>query len=295
MELRHIRYFLTLSEELHFRRAAEKLFIAQPALTRQIRELEEELGVRLFNRDKRSVTLTHAGKYLQQEGYQMLKQAERIRLSISDMGKTLSGSLRLGCIGSAVNIIVPSLMKAVKDELPGIKAVLSEATTQDLTKHLLDRQIDVALCRPVESPKIRSRVVYSENVLVAVARDSKWSLGSESSVADLSDIPFILFPREAGYVFRDQIVNICMQRDFLPEVAFESIHANTLLRLVEQDLGISIIPESLATGYDLQVNYFKIRELDIPLDLAVLCRSDNDDEIVNQLMQIIISQRWATI
>ncbi|MEM7297679.1 MAG: LysR family transcriptional regulator, partial [Bacteroidota bacterium] len=245
MELRHIKYFLTLAEELHFRRAAEKLFIAQPALTRQIKDLEQQLGTVLFNRDKRNVSLTPSGRFLQQEGYQLLKKVETIENSIADMGTTLTGSVTIGCIGSAMTNILPNLIAKMSEQFPNVKTHLVEATTLDLLNQLQDGQIDVMIGRPhKEVASILSERVLTDSTMLVTAANSKWKIDENAQISDLKRVPFIVYPRSAGAYFRDQLVSTCSHHDFYPQITHESINAFSILKLVEKDIGISLMPKS---------------------------------------------------
>lgn len=288
MELRHLRYFLTLAEELHFRRAAEKLFIAQPALSRQIKELEGDLGVSLFKRDRRNVALTLAGKFLQEEGYKLLRQVNTIKSSISGYGKSLSGNINMGCIGSSMSIIVPALIERVSAEMPGVRINIIEDTTRNLLNGLIDGKLAFAFCRPMEqSPKITYEVIYEESTCLVVAKNNKWLLNNNSKIKDLTDVPFILFPREAGSYFRDRIINACSLHGFFPKITHESIQANTLFRLVEKDLGVSVVPQSLAKGYSLNIEFLEIKEMKIPLQLAVAYKPQGLDEITQLIINMV--------
>lgn len=289
MEFRHIRYFLVLSEELHFRRASDKLFIAQPALSRQIKDLEDELGVTLFKRDRRNVSLTLAGKYLQDEGYKLLKHVETIQSSISEVGSTLSGLVNIGYIGSAMNAILPDLIRQIGIKLPKVKTNLVEETSQNLWNALIDRKVDVIFSRRVdENASILSHKTLEEPTVLAVSKDNQWSVGESSKVHDLKDVPFILFPRKAGPSFRDQIIRICSSHGFYPKITHESIYGNSILRLVEKDLGISILPKSLIKGYSLNIEAFELKDINIPVSLYVSCRKDENDEVVKAIMEMVV-------
>ncbi len=291
MELRHIKYFLTLSEELHFRRAAEKLFIAQPALTRQIKELERQLGTPLFLRDKRNVSLTPAGKFLQKEGYDLLKKVELIKASITDMGATLTGVVKIGCIGSAMSHILPNLIDEMAKELPKVKTHLVEDTTLNLLNQLQDGQIDLMIGRPHRKvATIHSERVFQDFTVLAIASNSKWTLNENSETSDLAQIPFIIYPRSAGAYFREQLMSRCAVHGFTPQIKHESINAFSILKLVEKDLGISIIPESIARGYNLEVDYLKFDEISIPLDLVVSYRTDLNHELPMAMKNLIKEQ-----
>lgn len=291
MELRHVKYFLTLAEELHFRRAAEKLFIAQPALTRQIKDLEQELGVVLFKRNKRNVSLTMVGRFLQQEGYQLLKRVEMIKSSIADLGSTMTGAINIGCIGSAMTSILPNLLEEMGVKFPKVKTNIVESTTQNLLNLLQDGQIDILIGRPhKEISHIHSEKIFTDSTLLAVASKSKWNISETSEVSDLKDIPFIIYPRSAGNYFRDQILAACGQYGFYPQIKHESINAFSILKLVEKDIGISIMPRSITQGFNLQVKYLEIDQLNIPLDMVVSYRTDLDYELPKTVVQIINQQ-----
>ena len=288
MEFRHLTYFLVLSEELHFRRAAEKLFIAQPALTKQIKELEASLGVILFKRDKRNVSLTPAGTFLQREGYKLIKHRDMIQSSVAEIGNTLSGTITLGCIGSAMMAVVPELIQKIDAELPGIRTQLIEDTTQNLLNALLDGRIDIMFTRPIKQlPHISSMVIHQESTVVAVAKNSRWAINQHSSLAALAHVPFLLFPRSAGVAFRDQIVRACSKYQFAPYIKHESIHAPFLLRLVEKDLGVAILPYSIAQSYHYAVDYWDLQDIRIPVDLVVSYRSDNYEGLVKHILAMI--------
>lgn len=289
MELRHIRYFITLAEELHFRKASERLFIAQPALSRQIIELEKELGVQLLKRDKRNVSLTLAGKHLQNEGYKILKQMETLQNTLSDQGKTINGTLHIGHIGSAINILIPDFLGVLNQKMPSIKTTLFEDTSNKLAFSLLDRKVDIIFCREVTFlGNIQSAKIYQEETIVAVAKNSRWKIGQSTDLSSLRNVPFILFPREAGHAFRSQIETACAQHHFFPQIIHESISSNSLLRLVEKDLGISILPKSLTKGYNLNIEFIEIKDLSIPIELFVAIRKDENDEIVKEAFKMAV-------
>ena len=286
MEFRHLQYFITLAEELHFRRAAEKLFIAQPALSRQIKDLEERLGVTLFKRDKRNVSLTSAGKFLQQEAYPLLKKVAEIESSITNKRLTTSGFLRIGCIGSAMAEIVPQLISQLSQEWPQVETHVIEDTTQNLLYMLIDGQIDVLFGRPHQQlANIASEVIFTDTSIVAVARANRWGIDTASKVEDLRGVPFILFPRSAGTFFRDQIVRTCAKYDFFPEIRHESLNSFSLLKLVEKGLGISVLPKSITESYQLDIVYLEMTELVMPLDLVLSYRRDQKTEVVQDLLE----------
>ena len=239
----------------------------------------------LFKRDKRNVSLTPAGTYLQNEGYRLIKHRDTLVATLAEMGNTVRGTITIGCIGSSV---VPALIRKVDAEFPGITTQLVEDTTQNLLNALLDGRIDVMFSRPIKAlPHVASVVVHRENTLLAVAPDSRWSIHRHSTVGELAKVPFLLFPREAGAAFQDQIVLACAQHGFAPRIKHESIHAPFLLRLVEEDLGVSIVPRSLSESYRFRVEYLDMPDLRIPLDLVASYRTDGESGPIQKLLAMI--------
>ncbi len=288
MEFRHIRYFIVLSEELHFRRAAEKLHIAQPALSRQIKELEQTLGVLLFKRDRRNVALTPSGQFLQKEGYQLMKKMDFISTSIADIGHSIHGHINIGCIGSAMHNVLPGYLNKIQQKLPGIHTKIMESNSTDLLQRLQDGALDIVFCRPVPSSKtVVSKVVFNEKTVVAMAQNNQWGLHANSRAADFSDVPFILYPKEAGTEYRNQIMRIAAHHNFVPKVQHESLHASTILKLVEQDLGITILPYSLAQGFNLAIDFYGIQDWTMPLELAVFYKKNIQDQAIQKVIQLL--------
>lgn len=287
MELRHIKCFLTLAEELHFRKAAEKLFIAQPALTRQIKVLEEELGTLLFKRDKRNVSLTLAGQYLQREGYQLMKKVHQIETSIAEMG-SMTGMINIGYIGSAMSSVLPSLLEEMGREFPKVQTHLVEDTTQNLLNGLLDGHIDILLGRPHRKiPYVHSEVVHVDKPVLVTAVNSRWKQDSKTNLGYFAEAPFILYPRSAGASFRDTLISACDKSGFQPMIKHETIHAYSILKLVEQDLGVSVLPESIARGHSLAIEYDELAALDMPLELVASYRTDVDHELPKVMLGML--------
>src|SRR5690606_18323363 len=148
------------------------------------------------------------------------------------------GTLHIGHIGSAINISIPYFLQVLNHEMPYLKTTLFEGTSKELATTLIDRKIDIIFCREITFVEnIQSVKIYEEETVLVVAKDSKWKINPSTKLSSLKDVPFILFPREAGPGFREQIEKVCAQSDFFPQVIHESINSNTLLRLVEKDLG----------------------------------------------------------
>jgi DNA-binding transcriptional LysR family regulator len=251
MELRRIRYFIVLSEELHFGRAAQRLNIAQPPLSQQIRVLEDELGARLFDRSNRRVELTAAGKALLPEARALVAQAERTgevarRAQLGELGE-----LRVGFTGSAAfGSVIPKLIFEFRRRLPEVHLRLQELTTQQQLTAMLERRLEVAFVRGVTPPDLPSSLQVTrlfEDALVVVLPSQHPLAARESalSVEALKDEGFVMFPRESGTGVYDQIISLCQQAGFAPRLAQEARESPTIVGLVAAGLGVAIVPASL--------------------------------------------------
>lgn len=266
VDLRRIRYFLVLSEELHFGRAALRLNIAQPPLSQQIRVLEEELGAQLFARSNRRVELTETGKALVPEARALIAQAERTGIVVQRARRGEMGELRVGFTGSsAFSAVIPKLIFEYRRRLPGMHLRLEELTTQQQLTAMLERRLEVAFVRSATRPELPPALHATRlfaDALVAVL-PPQHRLASDTgalSVDALKDEPFVMYPRESGTGVYDQIMTLCQQSGFVPQVAQEAQAAPTMVGLVAAGLGVALVPASLSSINVNGVVYRSLRE-----------------------------------
>lgn len=247
MELRHLRYFVVLAEELHFGRAAEKLHISQPPLSMQIRALEEELGVTLFNRTQRHVSLTQAGQALLQEARQVLARMEQAVLVTRRAGRGEIGQLAVGFISVADYNVLPVVLREFRRRYPLVNLTLREATTDAQVADLVAGRLDVGfLLPPVAEPALESVPVLREPLIAALPEKHPLARGTgRLALERLRDAPFILFPRPYAPGLYDDIVSCCKAAGFSPRVEQEAIQMQTIVSLVSAELGVALIPASL--------------------------------------------------
>lgn len=247
MELRHLRYFVVLAEELHFGRAAEKLHISQPPLSMQIRALEEELGVTLFNRTQRHVSLTQAGQVLLQEARQVLARMEQAVLVTRRAGRGEIGQLAVGFISVADYNVLPVVLREFRRRYPLVNLTLREATTDAQVADLVAGRLDVGfLLPPVAEPALESVPVLREPLIAALPEKHPLARGTgRLALERLRDAPFILFPRPYAPGLYDDIVSCCKAAGFSPRVEQEAIQMQTIVSLVSAELGVALIPASL--------------------------------------------------
>lgn len=247
MELRHLRYFVTLAEELHFGRAAEKLHISQPPLSMQIRALEGELGVMLFNRTQRHVALTQAGHALLQEARQILARVEQAVLITRRAGRGEIGELAVGFISVADYNVLPVVLREFRRKFPLVNLTLREATTDAQIRDLIAGRLDVGfLLPPVTEPALETVSILREPLIAALPE--KHALAKKPgklALEKLKDEPFILFPRPNAPGLYDDVVSCCKAAGFSPRVEQEAIQMQTIISLVSAELGVALIPASL--------------------------------------------------
>jgi LysR family transcriptional regulator, benzoate and cis,cis-muconate-responsive activator of ben and cat genes len=287
MEFRQLQYFLGVANELHFSKAAEKLFIAQPALSRQIQALEENLGVMLFERDKRNVKLTPAGDYLREEATQILSQLENISNRTQLIHRGEEGELRIGHPGSAIYSVIPPLLSQLRSVFPQIKANLSEILEDDLFGFLKNYQIDVGFIRePFVDIHLNTKVLMKESFALVLPENHWITPENFTSLAQIKTEPFVLPPRHAGSTYYDLLVRMCEREGFSPNVVHESIHGATILRLVEYNLGISIMPISYRLSTAMRVKFIELKDIPERTQLSMAWRKNDKNPILQNFLKV---------
>lgn len=288
IEFRHLRYFQVVASELHFRKAAEKLFITQPALSRQIKQLEEFVGAELFKRDNRNVTLTPAGVYLMKEAQFLFNHLDFVKDNIRHISKGDEGEIRIGFVGSAMQSVIPSLLKKVNKELPKIHFVLTELTNQDQVDLIRNNQLDIGFIRTMRLPNGLVKMdVFEETFCLVLPANHPISNNNFKSIAELKDEHFILFSSQYSHGYYDKIMSIFEDQGFSPKVAHESVHANTIFRLVENELGIGIVPSSLKHGFNLNIKFIDLKNIPQRTTLSAIWKSDSRNPILEKVIRYL--------
>ncbi|AIR88570.1 LysR family transcriptional regulator [Pseudomonas cremoricolorata] len=248
MELRHLRYFIAVAEELHFGRAAQQLGISQPPLSQQIQALEHELGARLFERTNRRVELSEAGRLFLDEARQVLAQVEKAadvarRAQLGELG-----DMKIGFTSSApFTSKIPKALYAFRQRFPAVHLDLKEMSSRDVAAGVFDESIEVGLMRPMPLPEGLVVTELLREPLVAVLNASHpLAQGSEAGLymAQLADEPFVFFPRSYGSGLHAQLLSLARQAGFTPHFTQEVGEAMTIIGLVSAGLGVSVLPAS---------------------------------------------------
>jgi DNA-binding transcriptional LysR family regulator len=246
VELRHLRSFLAVAEELHFGRAAKRLFLVQSALSRQISALERELDVALLERDRHHVSLTPAGRALLEDVRQLLGHADETTRRARAAGRGTAGTLRLGFIAPALYAVLPPLLRTFRARNPEVRLVLEEMHNQQAIESIRTRRIQVALVRlPVrQSADLHLRPIHSEEVLLAIPEDHRLAGRPGVELADLADTDLILIARGLEPELHDYYTSACAEAGFTARVAHEVDRTHVALGLVASGLGAAFVPAS---------------------------------------------------
>lgn len=267
MDLRVLRYFVTLADTLHFGRAAAALSMSQPPLSRQIRAFEDELGVELFLREPRGVRLTPAGTALLPQARRLLREADALTEGARELAHGEVGVVRLGFISTAAHNVLPRVLPPFRRARPGIRLTLVEATTDAQLTGLRDDTLDAGLVVPPVPVPLRCEVLLREPLIAALPRARRWP--RRLPLETLADEPFILFPRRAAPGLYDLIVGLCAQAGFVPRIEQEAIQMPTIVSLVGAGMGVALVPASLARVRQTDVVYRPLAEPGPPMEVGL--------------------------
>ncbi len=284
LNLQRLRYFAVLADELHFGRAATRLHIAQPALSQQIRKLEEELGVALFRRSRRAVELTDAGRLLVDEARTLLADAERIAGRLAQAGAGLTGRLRIGFVGSASYSLLPAVVLALRDQAPDVELVLHDLPTSRQIPELLAGRLDAGFVRPpVDAAGVALAPLVSERLVVALPAGHARARSRQVTLSTLADQPFVHVARGGGAALYDDVLAACLSAGFRPDVVQESNDMHVIVNLVAAGIGVALVPESVRTFQRPGVVYRPLRGPGTPLTIGLATRAGDDAPLVARL------------
>ncbi len=289
-EIRHLRYFVAVAEELHFGRAAARLHVLQSPLSQQIIQLERELGVELLERTKRRVELTPAGEVYLEEARRVLAFHARAEETARRAARGEVGRLALGFAGSAAYGVLPSLLKASRERLPDLGIELrGEMLSSELVRALDEEEIQVAILlrNSTENPELGVTVIRREPFVVALPAEHPLVRRRVINLRELSGEPFVLFPRRRGAVLHDAVINVCHEAGFSPTVIQEATELPTQVSLVASGMGIALVPASMRRlRYDGVV--YRSLQGDPPApDTAVAWRRGTETPILKAFLQVV--------
>jgi len=288
MELRHLRYFMAVAEELNFSRAAERLHIAQPPLSQQIRDLEVEMGVTLFERTKRRVELTAAGRVFVDKVQQVLGQIEQAVEAAQRASRGEIGRLSLGFNSSATYSVLPTLLNTFRERCPAVILDLHELTTQQQILHLQQQQIDAGiLYLPIDLEELEIVSVLKEGMAIAIPETHPLATSTQISIRALSQELFILPPARLGSGLYNQIMQFFQQIEFSPTAVQEAIQLQTSISLVAGGVGVALVPASLQNLQRAGVIYRSLVEPTPEIEIAVAWRKGERSPIMQNFIESV--------
>lgn len=289
MDLRQLRYFVTVADELHFGRAAARLHMAQPPLSQAIRQLESELGFALFRRTTRSVALTAAGVAYRDRAVAILADVDEAARHAARVAAGSVGHLVIGCVGSATYSLLPTLSRTLSVELPGVDfAFRGELLVPDQVDALRTGSIDVALLRPpVEDASLHVSPLRRDRLVVALPHDHRLAARKQVRVADLGGADLIVHSAERRSVMHDVVRRLLADAGVEPQVRHEVGETSTLITLVAGGLGVAVVPEPVTALALDGVTYRPLVRPATTIELAVAHRADRDEPHLARTIETI--------
>jgi DNA-binding transcriptional LysR family regulator len=288
MDLRHLRYFVAVAEERHFGRAAERLHMAQPPLSQQIRQLEAELGVELLHRTTRRVELTEAGRAYLARARAILAEVDDAAQQARLVAAGAVGHLSIGCVGSATYSLLPALSRRLSEELPGVDfSFRGEMLAPDQVEALRSGAIDVALLRPpVADLSLAVRTLRHDRLVVAVPVDHRLARRPRLRPADLAGADLIVHSAGRRSVMYDVVLRVLHEAGVEPHIRHEVGETSTLVTLVAGGLGVAIVPEPVTALALDGVVYLPLAGAS-RVELAVAHRADRAEPHLARTVEVI--------
>lgn len=283
MTIQQIKYFLTLANELHFWRSAEKLFISQSSLSRQIQSLEHELGVQLFERDKRNVKLTDTGKFLKEKYSILISELDQIHRQAKKIDDGISGQVSITYPGSISFNFLPNFLKILNAKLPELKFELTEPLDENHEKLLLSYQTDIAFSRDeIKNIHIESLKLSTESICLAVPNNHWFNEKSLTNLNKLKDEKFIISGLHEKTFFASLLRSFFNKHNFEPKIIIESDFGGMILNLVAKELGVSILPISFKIANTQNVRFIELEE---EIDLYIHWRKKEPNNTIKQVVK----------
>lgn len=287
MELRHIKYFITIAEELHFKKAAQRLNMSQPPLSQQIQLLEQELGIQLFIRGTRKVELTDEGKAILPEAYHLLEVSRRVQNIANQIKRNNANKLSIGCATYAFTEFLPPLVKAFSKLYPNIELCLHELNTSDTLSRLKDRTLDIGLVRINEvSPPLSFTPIREDKFVVIFHPEHHFVKKKNLTLEMLADEPFVIVRKEISPQFYESILPACEKAGFTPNILHEVNSIQSQIGYVACGLGIALLPNSIRSVYNSNIVSCELKK-HIPLiEISLVWNEDAKSKFVTDFIEI---------
>jgi len=277
-----------LAAELHFRKAAEKLYISQSALSKQIMQLEGLLSCKLFSREKKKIQLTPSGIYLRDQLIGIYAGMDKMLENLDYIKDGHVGKVNIGFVGSAMQHVIPTLLVNAKKQAPNIKFSLDELSISEQVSKLENGSLDIGFVRlsRIREP-FELRTIFEDSFSLVVPEDYPIQRISKKSIALLNQENFILFEQSYSPTYYEKIMSMCDELGIVPQVSHTSVHAGTIFRLVENNMGISIVPSSLADGFDMKIKMIPLKNLRQRAVLSIAWNTENMNPCLESILEIM--------
>ncbi len=287
MNLRRLRYFIAVADELHFGRAAKRLHMAQPPLSQQIRQLEAELGVTLFERSTRRVTLTDAGRLFYPEAQRLLGEADSVERRVAEIRSGDGGTLRLGFVDSASYEVMPRLLRAHRQRWPSVEYELLSMSSDAQHEALIARRIDLGIGRASrESAAVRSTQILKERLSLALPADHRLASQKQTSLARLGGEPFIGFDRGVSPSLHSELVAMFADAGADYDPIIEATEYTTIVGLVASGQGIAVVPAAVKSFNPPGLRYLELSDRSATSNLFMLSRLPEQSPLVARAIDL---------
>jgi len=292
MDTQTLKNFVTLADTLHFTKASEQVFMAQPALSRQIKQLEQSIGAELFKRDKRNVSLTKAGAYFKQAAQQTLDQLNYAISRTKQIHNGEAGEIKIGYTHSIVQTILPGIIKEIRAQFPDVKTILREMNNNEQYRDLTEQKIDIGFAtNPIVPENLKSKVFFEDVFVVVLPENHPLLKAKHFELSALASEPFILPHQVDGSDYVYIVESICLDAGFFPNVVHHTSSVSSALKLVEAGLGITIEPKGSMSGQNLAIRYIELNKISQKVQSTILWNENTENEHlpILQLVKKIIN------
>ncbi len=289
-ELRQLRYFVAVAEEMHFGRAARRLHMTQPPLSQAIQALEAQLGTPLFSRTRRSVALTAAGQTLLPEVQRLLQQVEGLAGLAQSAAAGESGRLSIAFVPMADYSVLPTALREFRTALPSVHLDLQEATTDVQIELLASGRIDIGFLLPPLPDKLNAEVDYlplTSEPLVLALPEGTATTKTNMSLKRCADLPLIIFPRRMSPAFHDLILGCLRDAGLSPRIGQEAIQMQTIVSLVSAGMGFALVPQSVSNMKRPGVEYRAMQEISPWVEIGLAWRRDNVSPVLSAFLELM--------
>jgi DNA-binding transcriptional LysR family regulator len=275
-----LKNFLATAEVLNFHKASQSMYIAQPALSRQIRNLENEIGAELFDRSRKRVKLTAAGSYFRHEVRRILEDIEQAKRRAGQIHRGEAGEITIGHVSSAMQSILPPFLKKITNLYPGLKIGLIENTNRLIFSKILNRELDFGIVPNAVAPAaIEEVLLYKENFVVVMPKTMKTDIRKKNGLKELAKMDWILPAQEDGHGYNEILYSLFQKNGFSPNVVFQSPNASTNLRLVSEGLGITIIGKSAVKNVKLDIRCIELKHVRAHVEMRFVWLRERTEEL----------------